>query len=65
MKLFDNEKGVSEVVGAMLVLLIMVLFLGTMQAYEVPRWNKELEKQEFDLVYSDFLNFKSNLEDAS
>ncbi|HWR26640.1 MAG TPA: hypothetical protein VN316_02060, partial [candidate division Zixibacteria bacterium] len=65
MKVFENEKGVSEIVGAMLVLLIMVLFLGTMQAYEVPRWNKELEKQEFDLVYSDFLNFKSNLEDAS
>lgn len=64
-KMFRNENGVSEVVGAMLILLILVVYLGIIQAYEVPRWNKELEKQEFDRVYSDFLDFRSNLEDVS
>ncbi|MDD5617000.1 MAG: hypothetical protein PHH85_12465, partial [Candidatus Methanoperedens sp.] len=64
-KMFRNENGVSEVVGAMLVLLILVVYLGIIQAYEVPRWNKELEKQEFDQVYSDLLDFRSNIEDVS
>jgi hypothetical protein len=65
MKLFENEKGVSEIVGAMLILFILVLYLGILQTDEVPRWNKELEKQQFDIVYGDFLNLRSNLEDAS
>ncbi len=65
MKLFKNENGVSEIVGAMMILLILVLYLGVLQGYEVPKWNRELEKQEFDLVNSDFLNFRSGLEDAS
>src|SRR3972149_4867150 len=65
MKMFKNENGVSEIVGAMMILLILVLYLGVLQGYEVPKWNKELEKQEFDLVYSDFLNFRSGIEDAS
>ncbi len=65
MKLFTNEKAVSEIVGAMLILLIIVVYLGIMQAYEVPKWNKELEKQAFDVVYSDFLNFRMNLEEPS
>lgn len=65
LKIFKNESGVSELVGIMLTLLILVIYLGILQAYEVPRWNKELEKQEFDRVYSDFLDFRSNVEDVS
>ena len=65
MKLFNNENGVSEVVGAMLILFIIVVFLGGIQAYEVPKWNKELEKQAFDLVYKDFLDLSSDFEDSS
>lgn len=61
----NSENGVSEVVGAMLMLLIFVVFLGTMQVYQVPSWNKELEKQEFDKAYSDFIDMRSDLEDAS
>lgn len=65
MKLFNNENAVSEVVGAMFILLIIVLFLGGIQAYEVPKWNKELEKQTFDQVYKDFLELSSDFEDSS
>lgn len=60
-----NEDAVSEVVGAMLILLFIVVFLGILQAYEVPAWNKELENQHFDIVYSDFVALRSDLEDVS
>ena len=65
MKLLNNERGVSEVVGAMFILLILVLYLGVMQAYELPKWNKELEKQGFDLAYKDFFDLRSDIEDSS
>ena len=65
MKLLNNETGVSEIVGAMFILLILVLYLGVMQAYELPKWNKELEKQGFDLTYKDFLDLRSDIEDSS
>ncbi|MBU3966163.1 MAG: hypothetical protein KKG76_02135 [Euryarchaeota archaeon] len=65
MKLSNNENGVSEVVGAMFILLIIVVFLGGIQAYEVPKWNKELEKQAFDVVYQDFLDLGSDFEYSS
>lgn len=65
MKLFNNEKAVSEVVGAMMILLILVLYLGVMQTRQVPEWNKELEIQHFDVVYDDFITMRSNIEDSS
>lgn len=65
MKLLNNERGVSEIVGAMFILLILVLYLGVMQTYELPQWNKELEKQGFDLAYKDFLDLRSDIEDSS
>ncbi len=65
MKFLKNTEGVSEVVGAMFVLLILVVYLGIMQGYEVPKWNKELEKQAFDLIYKDFIDLRSDLEDSS
>lgn len=65
MKFHNDEKAVSEIVGAMMILLIIVLYIGTLQAYEVPKWNTEIERQHFDQVYSDFVNLRSNFEDVS
>ncbi len=65
MMFLKDEKAVSEVVGAMMILLILVLFLGIMQARQVPQWNEELEKQQLDTVYDDFVTMRSNLEDVS
>lgn len=36
-KLYANEKAVSEVTGAVLVLAIVVAFLGFLQVYSVPK----------------------------
>ncbi len=63
--MFKNEEAVSEIVGALLILLILVVSLGMLQVYEVPRWNKELEMEHFDKVYDDFVVLKSNFEDVS
>lgn len=65
MTFLKDEKAVSEVVGAMMILLILVLYLGIMQARQVPQWNEELEKQQLDVVYDDFVTMRSNLEDVS
>lgn len=65
MKLFNDEKAVSELVGALLILLIVVVYIGTLQAYEVTEWNKEIEKEHFEKVYGDFINLRSNFEDVS
>jgi len=65
MRIIKNEDGVSELVGAMLILLIVVLYLGVMQAYQVPEWNRGIVKQHFDKMQSDFVNLRKDLEDAS
>lgn len=65
MKFLRDEKAVSEIVGALLILLIIVVYVGTLQAYEVPKWNTEIERQHFDQVYNDFVNLRSNYEDVS
>jgi len=65
MNFLNNEKGVSEVVGALLIFLILVVILGVIQVQEVPKWNKELERQNFDTVSAEFINLKSDLEDVS
>ncbi len=65
MSLFDNEDGISEVVGALMVFLILIVYLGTIQAYDVPEWNKDIEKQHFDGVYDDFINLRSDIEDVA
>lgn len=65
MGFLKNEKGISEVVGAMMILMILVLYLGIMQTREVPKWNEELERQQFDTAYNDFVTLRGNLEDIS
>lgn len=63
--MLKNESGVSEIIGALMILLIMVIFIGSLQVYEVPKWNKALEEQQFEKVYSDFVELRSDLEDVS
>jgi hypothetical protein len=65
MRFLNDEKAVSEVVGAMMILLILVLYLGIIQTRQVPQWNEELEKQQLDTIYDDFVTMRSNLEDIS
>lgn len=65
MRLKDNEDGVSELVGFMLILLILMLFVSMLQVYEVPKWNKEIETGFFDHAYNDFIGLRSDIEFAS
>ena len=60
-QLYANEKAISNVIGAILVLTVMVAFLGFLQVYSVPVLNKELENNHFNTVVDDLLDMKSIL----
>jgi len=61
--LLKSEKGISEIVGAMLILGVFVLMLTLIQAREVPEWNKAVEMEHNAVVYEDFLEMKTHIED--
>lgn len=62
--LLKSEKGVSEIVGAMLMLGVFVLILTLIQAREVPEWNKAVEMEHNAVIYEDFLEMKTHIEDV-
>ena len=63
--LLKNDEAVSELIGAILLVGIAVIFLGTIQVYQVPEWNEVIEHQHMDIVYDDFLKLKTNIEDSA
>ncbi len=63
--LWQEERGVSAVLGAMLILVIMVTLYGIIQAYHVPIWNKNVEFEHLDVVHDDMMAFKSDVEDVA
>lgn len=63
--LCKEERGVSVVIGAMLMLLIMATLYGTIQAYHVPIWNKDVEFEHLNVVHDDMMTFKSDVEDVA
>ena len=63
--LWQEERGVSVVIGAMLMLLIVAAMLGTIQAYHVPNWNKDVEYEHLNVVNDDMMTFKSDVEDVA
>ena len=63
--LWKEERGVSAVLGAMLILVIMVTLYGIIQAYHVPIWNKDVEFEHLDVVHDDMMAFKSDVEDVA
>ncbi|MDD5094501.1 MAG: hypothetical protein PHV74_09005 [Dehalococcoidia bacterium] len=64
-RLRKEESGVSVVIGAILMLLILATLFGITQAYSVPRWNKDVEYEHFDVIYDDMMKFKSDVEDVA
>ena len=60
-----DERGVSAVLGAILMFLIAGAAWGTVQAYHVPNWNKEVEYEHLNTVYDDMMTFKSDVEDVA
>ena len=63
--LWKEERGVSVVIGAMLMLLIVAAMWGTIQAYHVPIWNKDVEYEHLNMVHDDMMTFKSDVEDVA
>ncbi len=63
--LWKEERGVSVVLGAILMLLIMTTVYGTTQAYYVPIWNKDVEYEHLNVVHDDMMTFKSDVEDVA
>ena len=63
--LWEEERGVSVVLGAMLMLLIMVTAYGVVQAYHVPIWDKDVEYEHLNVVYDDMMTLKSDVEDVA
>jgi len=63
--LWKEERGVSVVLGAMLMLLIVATLFGTVQAYHVPIWNKDVEYEHLNVVHDDMMTFKSDVEDVA
>jgi hypothetical protein len=63
--LWKEERGTSVVLGAMLMLLIVVTLFGTVQAYHVPIWNKDVEFEHLSMVHDDMMTFKSDVEDVA
>jgi hypothetical protein len=63
--LWQEERGVSVVIGAMLMFLIAAAAFGTIQAYHVPNWNKDVEYEHLNIVHDDLMTFKSDVEDVA
>lgn len=63
--LWKDERGVSVVLGAILMLLVMATAFGIIQAYHVPIWNKDVEYEHLNVVHDDMMIFKSDVEDVA
>jgi FlaG/FlaF family flagellin (archaellin) len=63
--LWREERGVSVVIGAMLMLLVVAAMWGTIQAFLVPDWNKDVEYEHLNIVHDDMITFKSDVEDVA
>jgi hypothetical protein len=65
LKLEGNKEAVSTVIGAMLLLAIVVIVYTTIQVSQVPGWNKGVELDHMNVVYSDMQSLKSDIENAA
>jgi len=63
--LLKDERGVSVVIGALLMFLVVGGMWGTIQAYHVPNWNKDVEYEHLNKVHDDMMTFKSDVEDVA
>jgi hypothetical protein len=62
--IFQNNEGVSPVLGLILVLAICVSILTTVQLSFVPVWNTGEELNHLTLMQDDFKVLKSNIESS-
>lgn len=61
-RIFQNNEGISPVLGFILILAIGVTLLSTVQLSFVPVWNTQEELDHIKLMQDDFKVLKSNIE---
>ncbi len=64
-KLMKNDKGVSEIVGMLLIFMMLMTLYTTIQVTQVPVWNAKVESEHMDVVYGDMTTLKSDIENAA
>ena len=64
-KFIEDEKGVSVIIGSLLMFAIFVSLFGAVQTTMVPVWNKGVEYDHLDVVYADMMSLKSDIEDVA
>lgn len=64
-KIRSDDKGVSEVIGSVLIFTILVAFIGLLQTYYVPKWNSDVEAGHFNDLYDDVLDLKRIIQDTA
>lgn len=57
-----DDKGISALIGIFLVLAIAIIFVGIIQTTSVPEWNKEIEAEHFNTLYTDMLDIRQAIE---
>ncbi|MFQ6062033.1 MAG: hypothetical protein ACE5J9_02520 [Methanosarcinales archaeon] len=60
-RLFPNKDAVSELIGTLLLMGIIIGFLALLQVHAVPIWNKEIEYNHIDTVYDDFFKLRADV----
>ena len=60
-----DDKGVSEIIGIILIMGIMVISLGILQSISVPEWNGEIEAAHFNTIYDDILDLRQVMQETA
>lgn len=60
-----DDKGVSEIIGVILIFGILVLFLGILQSVFVPEWDREIETAHFNNIYDDTLYLRQVMQETA
>ena len=57
-----DDKGISALIGILLVLAISVIFAGIIQSRSVPEWNEQIEAEHFNKIHTDTLGIRQGIE---
>ncbi len=65
MDFWRDKRGVSVILGAILMFMIVAALYSTVQAYQVPIWNQAVEYEHLNMAYDDMMSLKSNVENVA
>lgn len=65
MRFWREKKGVSVVLGTLLIFTIMVGLYASIQTTQVPIWNSQIDVQAYETTYGDMLFLKSDVKNVA